>query len=225
MATIQSVVEEIISNSPFLLENIEDGIINLSSLARKIRPEVMERTNREVQDGAITMALKRITPRFNPKINLKIRKLFDNTGDIIVRSNLNYTTYLNSKTLVSKQIELLNMLSEKSNVFYIFSQGIYETTIVLSDSVVKEADQIFQEEEQVTQLRNLSSVTIKLMMDGTNIPGVYYYMLKRISWEGVNVIEVISTTNEHTFIVYEKEVERTFSILKNLNQLNQNLLH
>ena len=219
MATIQSAVEEIISNSPFLVENIEDGIINLSSLARKIRPEVIERTKRDVQDGAITMALKRITPKFNPRINLKIRKLFDNTGDIIVRSNLNYTTYLNSTSLVTKQIKLLNMLSQKRNIFYIFSQGIYETTVVLSDSVGGEADQIFQEEEQVTQLRNLSSVTIKLMMDGTNIPGVYYYMIKRISWEGVNVIEVISTTNEFTYMVNEKDVEKTFSILKNLNQI------
>ena len=219
MATIQSAVEEIISNSPFLLENIEDGIINLSSLARKIRPEVMERTNRDVQDGAITMALKRITPKFNPRINLKIRKLFDSTGDIIVRSNLNYTTYLNSTSLVTKQIKLLNMLSEKRNIFYIFSQGIYETTIVLSDSVGKEADHIFKDEQLVTQIRNLSSVTIKLLMDGTNIPGVYYYMIKRISWEGVNVIEVISTTNEFTYMVNESDVEKTFSILKNLNQI------
>ncbi|HIO71577.1 MAG TPA: aspartate kinase [Flavobacteriales bacterium] len=219
MATIQSAVEEIISNSPFLLENIEDGIINLSSLARKIRPEVMERTKRDVQDGAITMALKRITPKFNPRINLKIRKLFDSTGDIIVRSNLNYTTYLNSTSLVTKQIKLLNMLSEKRNIFYIFSQGIYETTIVLSDSVGKEADHIFKDEQLVTQIRNLSSVTIKLLMDGTNIPGVYYYMIKRISWEGVNVIEVISTTNEFTYMVNESDVEKTFSILKNLNQI------
>ena len=219
MATIQSAVKEIISNSPFLLENIEDGIINLSSLARKIRPEVMERTKRDVQDGAITMALKRITPKFNPRINLKIRKLFDSTGDIIVRSNLNYTTYLNSTSLVTKQIKLLNMLSEKRNIFYIFSQGIYETTIVLSDSVGKEVDHIFKDEQLVTQLRNLSSVTIKLLMDGTNIPGVYYYMIKRISWEGVNVIEVISTTNEFTYMVNERDVEKTFSILKNLNQI------
>ena len=219
MATIQSTVEEIISNSPFLLENIEDGIINLSSLARKIRPEVIERTKRGVQDGAITMALKRITPKFNPRINLKIRKLFDSTGDIIVRSNLNYTTYLNSTSLVTKQIKLLNMLSEKRNIFYIFSQGIYETTIVLSDSVGKEADHIFKDEQLVTQIRNLSSVTIKLLMDGTNIPGVYYYMIKRISWEGVNVIEVISTTNEFTYMVKESDVEKTFSILKNLNQI------
>jgi len=90
---------------------------------------------------------------------------------------------------------------------------------VLSDSVGKEADHIFKDEQLVTQIRNLSSVTIKLLMDGTNIPGVYYYMIKRISWEGVNVIEVISTTNEFTYMVNESDVEKTFSILKNLNQI------
>jgi predicted transcriptional regulator len=44
-------------------------------------------------------------------------------------------------------------------------------------------------------------------------------MIKRISWEGVNVIEVISTTNEFTYMVNESDVEKTFSILKNLNQI------
>ena len=173
-----------------------------------------------VQVGAITMALKRLTPRFNPRINLKIRKLFNNTGDIIVRSNLIYSTYHNSETLVQKQIQLLNMVNKTRNIFYIFSQGIYETTIVLSASAGKETDKIFAKEQLVTKLKNLSVVTIKLLEDGTDITGVYYYMIKRISWAGINVVEVISTTNEFTFLVYEKDVERTFSILKNLSKFS-----
>ena len=220
MPTIQKVVEEIITLSPFLEESISDGIINLSSLARSIRDDVSERTGKEVQVGAITMALKRVTPKFNPRINMKLRKLFDNTGDITVRSNLVYTTYLNSESLVQKQIELLKMLSEHRNVFYIFSQGIYETTVVVSASVIEQIDHIFHNEQVVAKITNLSSVTIKLLQDGTNIPGVYYYMIKRISWQGINVIEVISTTNEHSYLVDDANVEQTFSILKNLNNLN-----
>ena len=217
MPTIQKVVEEIITRSPFLEESISDGIINLSSLARSIRDDVSERTGKEVQVGAITMALKRVTPKFNPRINMKLRKLFDNTGDITVRSNLVYTTYLNSESLVQKQIELLKMLSEHSNVFYIFSQGIYETTVVVSASIIEKTEHIFHDEQVVAKITNLSSVTIKLLQDGTDIPGVYYYMIKRISWQGINVIEVISTTNEHSYLVDDANVEKTFSILKNLN--------
>ena len=217
MPTIQKVVEEIITRSPFLEESICDGIINLSSLARSIRDDVSERTGKEVQVGAITMALKRVTPKFNPRINMKLRKLFDNTGDITVRSNLVYTTYLNSESLVQKQIELLKMLSEHSNVFYIFSQGIYETTVVVSASIIEKTEHIFHDEQVVAKITNLSSVTIKLLQDGTDIPGVYYYMIKRISWQGINVIEVISTTNEHSYLVDDTNVEKTFSILKNLN--------
>jgi len=220
MATIQKVVEELITKTPFLEENIADGLINLSALARNLQPEINNIIGQNVQVGAITMALKRLTPRFNPRINLKIRKLFSNTGDIIVRSNLIYSTYLNSDTLIQKQIRLLEMVSKTRNIFYIFSQGIYETTIVLSDTAGKETDKIFENEYLVTKLKNLSVVTIKLLEDGTDITGVYYYMIKRISWAGINVIEVISTTNEFTFIVYEKDVEKTFSILKNLSKFS-----
>ena len=91
---------------------------------------------------------------------------------------------------------------------------------MVSPSVAEQTDHIFQDEEVVAKITNLSSVTIKLLQDGTDIPGVYYYMIKRISWQGINVIEVISTTNEHSYLVDEIDVEKTFSILKNLNNLN-----
>ena len=63
---------------------------------------------------------------------------------------------------------------------------------------------------------NLSSVTLKLPEDNYKLSGLYYFILKRIAWENINIIEVISTTNEFTLIVEDENAAQTFNILKNL---------
>jgi len=58
MTTISESVNEIVSRKPFLEETLATGLINLSSLAREIQPEVCEKLNKDVKHGAIVMALK-----------------------------------------------------------------------------------------------------------------------------------------------------------------------
>ena len=64
MITIPQVVEEIIQRQPFLIDMINDGLINHSSLARKIKPEIEEKLYKTVQLGAVVMALKRLKKNF-----------------------------------------------------------------------------------------------------------------------------------------------------------------
>ncbi len=40
--------------------------------------------------------------------------------------------------------------------------------------------------------------------------------MKVIAWEGINVKEVVSTTNEFSIIVAEEDIDKAFTILKNL---------
>jgi len=94
MITIPQVVEEIIQKQPFLIDMINDGLINHSSLARKIRLEIEEKLYKAVQLGAIVMALKRIKIS---TISKKPTLPFKNP-DLMVRSQLMEVT-VNSKNL------------------------------------------------------------------------------------------------------------------------------
>ena len=40
-----------------------------------------------------------------------------------------------------------------------------------------------------------------------------------MSWEGINIIEVISTSNEFTIVVDDQYVNDAFKIIKNLKSL------
>ena len=221
MITIPQIVEKIILKRPFLEELLCSGLINLSSLARQIQPEIETALRKDVKSGAIVMALKRIIPSLEKKGKHNEKFVLENLGDIIVRSNLLDMTFLNSDTLVEKQTELLDKISNKKGVFYTFSQGVYETTLILSSSVESEVIELFKGENMLMRSSNLSSVTIKLAKDNNEMPGLYYFIFKRIAWEGINICEVISTTHEFTIVVNDNDVNKVFSMLMELKKNNE----
>ena len=71
MNTISSVVEHYIKSKPFLLSSLSQGIINLTSLSRIMMPELESHLGKEVKQGAIVMALKRLSEELDFKINYK----------------------------------------------------------------------------------------------------------------------------------------------------------
>ncbi len=217
---IAQAVDRLISQSPFLEEALTDGLINVSSLARKLKPEVENILKKPVQEGAIVMAINRRAPDYYFKVSKGIKTFMNKLGDIIVRSDLSDHSFVNSPTLITCQRDLIDEIGAEQNVFCTFSQGVYETTIVASNSIDQTIDRIFARENRLSRKPGLGSVTIRLPEDNTEISGVYYYILKNLAWRGINICEIISTTNEMSIVVAEEDVHRAFPILLNLKKPN-----
>jgi len=186
--------------------------------SRQIKGEIDEELNKDVQIGAIVMALKRLSPKFDPNLKIKVKKVINKLGDITVRSKITYFTFANSDTIIDKQTELLKKIKGKKDTFFAFSQGVYETTIILSDSEHNDVDTLFKGEKLIQDTTGLSSITIKLPSENADVSGIYYFILKKIAWEGINILDIISTMHEFTIIVDDDSVDRAFSILKKLNK-------
>ncbi len=213
MQTIPNAVEEVIKKKPFLEGALVEGLVNLSALARQIKPDIEKRVGKEVNDSAVIMALNRLVPRLELMSQMKFKKVVQNIGDIIVRSNLADYAFANSPTLYERQAELLKSVSSMKDLFCTFSQGIYETTLVVSNTIVPLVDEIFAVEGRIARTLNLSSITVKLPEENAVCPGVYYYIFKELAWDNINISEVISTTNEFTVVVSDEDIHRAFTIL------------
>ena len=219
MKTISSAVNEYIKSKPYLSSALADGIINLTSLARNIHADIESTMNKSVNQGAIIMALKRVSDDASFMLTKKIIRILKNLGDITVRSSLVDYGFLLSDSLLLTQANLLKEIEYKKDVFYTSSRGVAESNIVVSQNIVPLVDELFKNEICHTKLENLSSITIKLPSDNVKIPGIYYFIFQRLSWEGVNITEVISTSNEFTILVDEDEVDIAFRVIKNLKGL------
>ena len=215
MITIPQTVENIIKKSPFLAESLSQGIINISALARKIKPQVENEVMKEIQIGAIVMALNRLSKRIQIKTT-EGKKLFGSAPDLMIRSNLIEITFLNSEFLLQNQRLLLERIEDRRNYFLTFTQGIFETTIIAGKELKPEIIALFKDEKIISQFDDLSAITVLLPPGTTLIPGAYDFILKSLAWESINIIEVVSTFNEFTMILNSIESDRAFSIINSL---------
>ena len=81
MVTIPSAVEKVIKKKPFLESALIEGIVNLSALSRKIKPEIEKELGKEVNDGAVIMALNRLVPRLELISSMKFQKASEIVGE------------------------------------------------------------------------------------------------------------------------------------------------
>ncbi len=212
MITIPEAVESIVHKIPFLEAGLAGGILNLSALARVIRPEVKKMIYKDVTEASIIMALRRLPVKKGSLRNL--RKGHWKEYEMIVRSNLAEFTVFNSDLSASKYKNLLQLIDVQKGHFFTVTQGIFQTTIITSKDLEKQVLKILARVKIVSRFSNLSSITLRLSQETVKTPGAYYFILMQLAWHGINLIEVVSTFTEFTVILNEKEVDRAFSALK-----------
>lgn len=219
MKTISSVVEHYIKKKPFLQTALAQGIINLTSLSRQVKPEIEAQLGKEVRNGAIVMALKRLSDDLEFRATHRIVKVLKNIGEITVRSSLTDFTFLLSDTILENQRKLLEEVNRNKDVFYTSSRGVNELNIVVSNSLNGAVERLFKGERLTQKAENLSSITVKLPAENVSVPGIYYFIFQRLAWEGIVLYEVISTTNEFTILVDDEQVDTAFAVIKDLKSL------
>lgn len=212
MISTTNVVEELIKKAPFLETAMAEDLVNYSSLARYLKPEIEERLFKDIKEGAIIMALKRASIRLKGTIP-KSEEILKNLGDITIRSNLIDYTFLNSPSLSDAQNKILEATAGRKDIFITVSHGISQVTVIASEAVEKDIKEIFKHEAVVCSIDGLSSLTIRIPEEATKTPGVLYSILKVLAWEGINMIETISTFTELTIVLGTKDIERAFSLL------------
>ena len=212
MVTVAAVVEQIVRESSFLEEGLATGILNLSALARRMRPEVERALHKSASAASIMMALKRLSPRVAAKSAATV-KLLRQMRDLTVRSNLVEFTFRSSPTVLERQRELLHTMAKERDVFLTFTQGVYEVTLIASAKLAKRIEEVFASERLVSKLDGLSAIVISLPSRTVSVPGVHYTLLKQLAFHDLNVVEVVSTYRELTFVLAKDDVDRAFTVL------------
>lgn len=211
MITVAEELRRIVMTSPFLEEGLSRGIINFSALARELRPQIEAALYKEVSESAILMALKRLSARLDQRT--RESETLQASGDLTVRSNLSELTFLRSESTIANQKRLLDEFQGRSDQFVTFTQGIFETTIIVSSPLKPMVERVFEQETQVSQLDDLSAVVVKFPVEAVSLPGVHYPILRQLAWKEVSIIQVISTFTELTIVMKREMIERAFSTL------------
>jgi len=212
MLTISDELIKIILKSPLLEEELREGLINLSALARKMRPDLQKKLLKPVSESAVLMALKRLIPKISKTLSID-KKISQKAGNLSVKSNLMEFTFKRSATTLNCIKSLLHELEQQRDNFITFTQGIYEITVIADYNFTKNLKEIFSKEVLISSLSNLSAISIRLTPETVYTSGIYYSILKQLAWHNLNIVEVVSTLTEFSIILKKKDIDSAFSIL------------
>jgi hypothetical protein len=216
MKKLAEIVEEEIKRSPFLMESLREGLINISALARKIQKPVEKIIGKGVQTNAIIMSINRLPIQVEQKQEPNLVRFISKLRDVRVRSNIVDYTFVSSGTLIHAQTSLLVRAAELPKSFHSISQGVTETTILVDESLENDLIHIFRKEKCIERERDLTVLTFLLPAENRVLYGFYYFILREFAWNGINLVEIISTSNEFTLVISTKDLEAAFKVLSTL---------
>ncbi len=215
MITIAQTIEKVIAGHPSYGEALCEGIVNYSALARKMMPEIEDILLEKVTEGSVVMALRRHATALAGKYP---KETVHPIKNITVRSEIVELAFLSTPELNKIHQKLLTYAEKMDNPFVAYGQGTGESTFDLSVSLLPYLEELTKGQKRIATFKDLSVISIRMPLDTVTLSGVYYPFVKAFAWSGINVYQIISYFTEVNFIVDDKDIERAFTLMKQLSK-------
>lgn len=212
MVTVPEATKKIVERSRYLSEAISKDLVNLSSLARYIKPELEDMLVKDVSQGSVVMALKRLQKDFKPKYSSG--SIFKSPPEMVIRSGMFLVTLQRTKETEESLGDLF--INRVKGLFSSISIGATEIQVAGSQTLYPEIEKNIDNKFFLNIQQHVSQVTIYLPEEALQVPGVYYFFLKSLAWEGINILGAAPTKSEFTLFFEDKNVNRAFEILSSL---------
>ncbi len=214
MPTVAHVVTKLVTEKPFLHEALRRGIINHAALAEEFLPEVRTTVGHEVTFSAVNMAIRRLSERLAQREVEHV--IFDKDSDITVRSHLVEITLFKSAAVQERIPELYRMIDMGRGDFLTITQGMNEVMLITGARYRERMLALFEQRSVRKVIGGLSSVSVHISEQAAQDSGMFYLVTRSLAWENVNIVDIVSTYTELTFIVMERDTGKTFDLLKEL---------
>ena len=212
MPSVARAVAEIVEKRPFLEEALATEIVNYSYLAELLKPDVENEVGREVKRSAIIMALRRLGESlkggFVGNMPIKFKG-----SDITVKSGIFELTVPRTESSLRSVPKLYELVDFSKGDFLTVTQGLYEITILSNSKYKVKIGGLFGKIGEANTIDMLASITVKIPKEAVGEVGAIYMLIKALSWNNINIIEIVSTFTELTFIIRESDTGRAFNSL------------
>lgn len=211
--SVSSCVKTIINANPFISEMLALDIISFSNLAEFIAPKVEAMYGQKVKLSAIVMAERRYAEELKKNKNIKEHGKIQ--YDISMKTNIYDVNFMRNDAFINKLPELYDKVSLEKGDFLNVTLGSHEISLSVSDKYRGVVDDLLKKETIVQRMKDLVALTI-VFHDGSFLqtPGVMYLAVRKLAWENINVIEVVSTMNVLTFVIKREDSMQAYASLQ-----------
>ncbi len=207
MEKISQKVEKYLMNDEDAKTALQNGVLSITKYAKKIQPLIAKELLKPVQLKSIVVTLHRLEKRFLKQNHETVTvKLLS----ITIHPNLAELTYERTS---ANSAQVNKMVSETGATFFAQTSSINELTIIFDNSLLRQIFTYFNKIQPLYAEENLAGITVKFSNEYLQQPMLIYELVKRLSLNGVNITEVVSTATELTFVVSRELTEQTVALL------------
>lgn len=211
MITITDIIKSIIVNDEIAYEALRLKLLNCNAYARIIHKSVEDARMEYVQVDTISTILRRLQ---NDQEFLKAIKPKFKLNNLSIKAPLFEITY----DLVNFNYHELNKIVEKINPnddFITLSRGNKEISVICSEKVYHNIIDKIKAKPKII-IDNLGAVSTSFSEEFFHEPNLIYAILGELGIKRIDLIELISTYTEITFIVKNEDISKTLNALNKL---------
>lgn len=211
MVTISHLAKKYLADSFLLSEYLEEGLINYVALAEKIRPRIEKELGKKVKTSAVMMALRRNSENSRRKKE-EMPSLKD--SELVMKSNLCDIAVYKSPALFSKLKAIYELVDYNKGDTLNIVHGNYDVSIIINEKFEDKILKILDGEKILDAENNLVALTLKFGETFLYTPGITFSILKQLVLENINLIEIVSSLIEITFIINKKDATKGYLALQ-----------
>ena len=208
--SITKLAENYILEHPSIKDCLKNGLINYSSLSRRIISDLNLSPKKNFD--AVLIACRRL------KRKLKKEEIFeDKLLAILKKSSIEIknriiAVVLERDIFFDNLISLEKEIRKRKEIFRII-ESISAITIITTEDFLDLIKKYFKN-KIILENRNLAEITIKSPKEIEIIPGTYSYLCNLFGENNINIVETLSCYTDTIFLVKEEDVGKVMGLLR-----------
>ncbi len=208
MIKVPSVVQELLQNDEVALEALLAGLLNFSAYADVIHKKVEKLTFKPVKRGTIVVSLTRLAkkgklqPQLRPDVKITNIRLTSSLAGLSFKKTAD----------LQRNLAVIHPFNISVNDLFAVTQGVGEITIICSEESKQELLKHIKAPIK-SQLHNLAAITVQIPKEYIHIPNVYHVLISSLASKRINIVELVSTFTEISFVVNKEDMETAFKML------------
>ena len=209
MVTISSIVKKTLKRQVLIQESVNQGIVSYNKLAKNLKPQIEEELGKPVRTSAIVMALRRHAGKIKKSIDTPSFSYSIET----IKTDITYMVFEESPTLLSNLEKLYKIIDFKKGGILNIIQGNYEVSIITNSRHKENVLDLLYEEKVLETVEDLVSVSLTYSKNFLFQPGILYDISRFLTWENINIIDIILTKTELSLIIDKKDLMKCYQSL------------
>jgi len=209
MANITKTAEKYISEHPHIKNCISAGVVNYSSLSRKI---INESQLKQDDFDAVLIASRRYAEKIRKK-NSDIKSISNVLKSSKLEIKNRRIAVVLEKSVHYKSIRMLEDEIKKFNEIIHIIESPSAVTLITADEFLPTIKKMFP--SHIIKInKDCVEVILKSSIDMETIPGVISHLYSLFGDYGINIIETMSCYTDTIILINEADLKKTIDILK-----------